>query len=86
MTTDVDYTARPLGTRVRLPAGRIVECPCGKRGLALVYSARRGKYDVAIWHSAIKDEAGFAPLRDEGCDFRATTARELPARIRELLP
>ena len=75
---DIDYTRMDLGAAVRLPRGRIVDCPvCGKRGLLLVYAWRRGRYDVAIWHDAVKNTPGFAPLRGEGCDFHGTTLGEM---------
>ncbi len=76
---DVDYTAMSEGRRVRLPRGEIRCCPrCGRRGLRLVFSHRRGRYEIAYWHSARKDAPGFAPLMEDGCTIRAFSLKELP--------
>lgn len=82
---DIDYTTMELGQALRLPKGRIVSCPaCGKHGLLLVYAWRRGRYDVGIWHSAVKDHPGAPPLCGESCNFRGrekTDVRRVAALV-----
>lgn len=83
---EIDYTAMPLGKQVRLPKGEIAVCTeCGRHGLRLVYSARRGKYDIAYWHESLKEHVGFAPTLTEGCSIKAPRLAELPKAERERL-
>lgn len=81
---DVDYTAMPVGKRVRSPRGEIRVCPrCGRRGLRQVFSHRRGRYRISYDHTAVRDAPGFAPLLIDGCSIAATKLAELPATERE---
>lgn len=75
----IDYTAMAEGKRVRLPRGQVRQCPqCKRRGLRLVFSHRRGRYEIAYWHTSAQDVKGFAPLLLDGCTIRARSLSELP--------
>lgn len=48
-----DFETETLGRRLRSPRGVIAICRvCKRPGLARIYAARRGRYQVSWWHGA----------------------------------
>jgi hypothetical protein len=75
----IDYTLMEVGSSVRLPKGKVSECPkCGLRGLRQVSSWSKGRYHVTYWHRATKPRPGEVPIVSESCSMRASAIRGLP--------
>lgn len=75
---NVDYTVMPVGKNIRMPKGTISICPkCRKPGLELIYSNRRGRYEVAYWHLALKDFTNMPPRLVSGCSIVTSSKNAL---------
>lgn len=76
---EVDYTSIPSGSRRRRPPGVIHECPkCGRNGLRLVFSWRKGRYQVSYHHKGVQTGPREAPIISEMCSVNSRTLRGLP--------
>jgi hypothetical protein len=77
-----DFTTWAIGTKLRKPAGSIVECPCcGQAGLFRVYSASPGRYQLSWWH--LTDPTGMWARKS--CRISVKHRSEVPSRFHAAL-